>query len=66
MPDKIFQSSHRASNRPHTRAQGVPANGRIHTSALRLVPAWRDASGKAPDSLLPGVGSEFHNGDRRG
>lgn len=67
MPDKTIQTSRHSRNRAHAAALTVSSTAsRWRTNTLQLLASWRDASGKAPDSLLPGVSSGFRNGDRRG
>ena len=66
MPEKTFQTSRHSRNRAHTAPLGALPNTQPHTISFRTVADWRNASGKAPDSLLPGVGTDFSNGDRRG
>lgn len=66
MPEKTMQTSRHTRNRAHTAAPSLPAGSRWRSAALQMVADWRNASGRAPDSLLPGVASGFSNGDRRG
>jgi hypothetical protein len=65
MPDKSTQTSRNTRNRAHTTAPATSTASRWRTSTLQMLADWRNASGKAPDSLLPGVASGFSNGDRR-
>jgi len=66
MPEKTLHTSRHSRNRAHTAPLGTLPSTQAQTITLRQVADWRNACGKAPDSLLPGVGSDFSNGDRRG
>jgi hypothetical protein len=65
MPEKTFQTNRHSRNRAHTAPLGALPGTQTQTITVRQVADWRNASSKAPDSLLPGVGSDFSNGDRR-
>lgn len=65
MPERIFQTSRQGRHHAHTEPRDTQPGTSTQRIAVRQMAGWRNASGKAPDSLLPGVGLGYSNGDRR-
>ncbi|MFZ4286270.1 hypothetical protein [Variovorax sp. HJSM1_2] len=65
MPERTFQTRRHTHHRAHTEPRDAQHATPTQHIAVRPMAGWRNASGKAPDSLLPGVGPDYSNGDRR-